>query len=124
MARSLNGGERAPPKAVKPLRYRIDPTAEKLDALDKLETELEWQNRTQALDPELYFELKDKLQADRAALTKKRDKDLPPELPPPIKTGWEGPLQDRPEKALWSVGRIILICLILYIVWKFLTNSS
>lgn len=76
MARSLNGGERAPPKPIKPLRYRIDPTAEKLDALDKLEAELEWQNRTQALDPDLYFELTDKLHTDRTALIKKRDKAL------------------------------------------------
>lgn len=76
MARSFSGGDsqRPPPK---PLRYRIDPTAEKLDALDKLEAELEWQNRTQGLDPELYFELLAKLQADRAAIIKKRDKGKP-----------------------------------------------
>lgn len=75
MARSLNGGERTP-KPIKPLRYRIDPTAEKLDNLDRLESELERDN-AKGMPAELYFELLEKLQADRAAIIKRRDKGKP-----------------------------------------------
>jgi hypothetical protein len=77
MARSLNGGERSP-RPVKPLRYRIDPTAEKLDALDTLERELERDNK-KGMPSELYHELLGKLQADRAAIIKRRDKGKPEE---------------------------------------------
>lgn len=122
VARSLNGGERAPPKPIKPLRYRIDPTAEKLDALDKLEAELDWQNRTQGLDPELYFELLAKLQADRAAIIKKRDKGKPIEdekdydampyhrSPPVYKAAWYR-LRDgfNQHHFTWILGIIILL---------------
>lgn len=79
MARPLNGGD-TKPKPVKPLRYRIDPTAEKLDTLDNLERELERSN-AKGMPPELYFELLGKLQADRAAIIKRRDKGKPPEEP-------------------------------------------
>jgi len=79
MARSLNGGFRdTPPKVIKPLRYRIDPAAEKLDALDKLERELERDN-VKGMPAELYHELLDKLQADRAAIIRRRDKGKPEE---------------------------------------------
>lgn len=79
MARSLNGGEPTP-KPIKPLRYRIDPTAEKLDVLDNLERELERSN-AKGMPPELYFELLEKLQADRAGIIARRDKGKPKEEP-------------------------------------------
>lgn len=63
-------------KQVQPLRYRIDPSAKKLDILDDLEAELEQENR-RGMDPELYFELLDKIHADRAAVIKRRDKGKP-----------------------------------------------
>lgn len=63
-----------------PLRYRIDPTAKKLDDLDNLERELERDN-ARGMPPELYFELLEKLQADRAAIIQRRDKGKPVEEP-------------------------------------------
>lgn len=75
--RRSGDASKAPPV---PLRYRIDPTAKKLDDLDNLERELE-RNNAKGMPPELYFELLEKLQADRAAIIKKRDKGKPVEEP-------------------------------------------
>lgn len=75
--RRSGDASKAPPI---PLRYRIDPTAKKLDDLDKLERELERDN-AKGMPPELYFELLERLQTDRAAIIKKRDKGKPVEEP-------------------------------------------
>lgn len=110
---------KAPPP---PLRYRIDPTAKKLDDLDSLELEL----RRHELDyePDDFEAMLDKLQRQRAGIIKARDKHLPPDLPPLTK-GWDlcKPVPKR-QGERWSISRIFYVGLILYVVWKIITNSS
>lgn len=79
MAAIRRSGDASKPP-LPPLRYRIDPTAKKLDELDALERELERDN-AKGMPSELYFELLEKLQADRAAIIKRRDKGKPVEEP-------------------------------------------
>lgn len=78
----IRRGEAGKPPPI-PLRYRIDPTAKKLDDLDVLEVEL---RRTESdYEPDDFEAMLDKLQRQRAGIIKARDKHLPPEVeePPP-----------------------------------------
>lgn len=117
----IRRGEAGRPPPI-PLRYRIDPTAKKLDDLDDLEGEL----RRNELDyePDDFEAMLDKLQRQRAGIIKARDKHLPPELPPLTK-GWDvhKPVPKR-QGERWTISRMFYVGLVLYIVWKILTNSS
>lgn len=82
MARSLNGGAPSKPKPRPvPLRYRIDPTAKKLDDLDDLELELRRNERD--YEPDDYEAMLDKIYHQRSKIVRLRDKHLPPEIPDP-----------------------------------------
>lgn len=98
-----------------PLRYRIDPTAKKLDDLDNLERELEREN-AKGMPPELYFELLGKLQADRAAIVKRRDKGKPPEDIPVNR--WDGPRVERPVRQRWSLSKIFWWGVLVFILFR------
>lgn len=70
-----------------PLRYRIDPKAKKLDDLDDLEREL--RRNASEYEPDDFEAMLDKLQRERAAIIKVRDKHLPDEVEqyPPVPLG-------------------------------------
>lgn len=73
--RSFMAGEKPSKKPVIPLRYRIDPTAKKLDDLDALEAEL--QRGKDKLEADTFSDLSDILQRQREAVTGRRSKLLP-----------------------------------------------
>lgn len=117
----IRRGEAGKPPPI-PLRYRIDPTAKKLDDLDDLEGEL--RRNESDYEPDDFEAMLDKLQRQRASIIKARDKHLPPELPPPTK-GWNvcKPVPRR-QGERWTISRMFYVGLVLYIVWKILLNSS
>lgn len=71
MAGRFSGGDDDKPK-VKPLRYRIDPTAEQSDTLDNLLAELEKEKHKISSDD--YFDMLDILKGRQLALSKRIDR--------------------------------------------------
>lgn len=117
----IRRGEAGRPPPI-PLRYRIDPTAKKLDDLDDLEGEL--RRNESDYEPDDFEAMLDKLQRHRASIIKARDKHLPPELPP-LAQGWNvhKPVTRR-QVERWTISRMFYVGLVLYIVCKILLNSS
>lgn len=114
MAAIRRSGDSKPKPLPPPLRYRIDPTAKKLDDLDALEKELE-RNKLQ-YDAETYSDLLDILQLQRDAANKKRSKLLP-DGDVPVNS-WLGPRQERTPRKRWSLIKIFWCVAIAFIFLK------
>lgn len=112
--RSFMAGERPSKKPIVPLRYRIDPTAKKLDDIDALELELE--RCREQYPEETYYELFATLQRQREAIHKKIDKANPVVYD---KVGaWDGPMVPAKVKPRMSASRIIAVMFIIWLVFK------
>lgn len=112
----IRRGEAGKPPPI-PLRYRIDPTAKKLDDLDDLEGEL---RRSESdYEPDDFEAMLDKLQRQRAGIVKARDKHLPPEIeePPPGTVAECIRGNVTPKTFKWML-------FILIIIWLYFKNSS
>lgn len=112
----IRRGEAGKPPPI-PLRYRIDPTAKKLDDLDDLEGEL--RRNESDYEPDDFEAMLDKLQRQRAGIIKARDKHLPPEIEEPPPRTLEECIRDNvtPKAFKW-------VLFILIIIWLYFKNSS
>ena len=118
--RSFMAGERPSKKPVIPLRYRIDPTAKKLDDLDSLELELQ-RTRSQ-YDSDTYDTLLSSIETQREAIHKKIDKGKPEVL---SRVGsWDGPRVNPTVKQRMSNRRIIWAIFLCWFLYKIITNSA
>lgn len=101
MARRFNG-DKEPPK-VKPLRYRIDPTAEQSDNLDNLLAELESIKHT--IDNHTYLDMLDILKGRQLALAKRIDriKGTPKDAPQSDYTGYTVHRVTLGDRIRWAV---------------------
>jgi len=103
------------PKPPKPLRYRIDPTAEQADHLDKLLSELESQSGQ--MDADDYFDLRAILEGRQQALAKRIAKLKGPE-PVQIDCTHKVPWSARvrmamprltPSQFKWALGCVVVL---------------
>lgn len=117
MARRFSGEPEAP--KVKPLRYRIDPTAEQSDTLDNLLAELEKEKHKISSDD--YFDMLDILKGRQLALSKRIDrlKGTPKEIPQGDYTGYTVHRVSIGDRIRWTLtpARFKALLVVFVVCW-------